>query len=85
MNRRTVTFVEEKHGNVPQRLSQAEEEGRIDGGKILVEATVVGERKDSGNNSPNGSESQVERVKSFAKESGVFWRLDRRIYPASRE
>ncbi len=39
-----VRQLEEKYGTLPKRLSQEEEFGRIEGGRIHVEASIVAER-----------------------------------------
>jgi len=69
-----VRQLEEKYGTLPKRLSQEEEFGRIEGGRVHVEASIVAERSlgPKGQADSHATREQEEAIEKFAKENSIW-------------
>ena len=69
-----VRQLEEKYGTLPKRLSQEEEFGRIEGGRVHVEASIVAERSlgPKGQADSHATREQEEAIEQFAKENSIW-------------
>lgn len=69
-----VRQLEEKYGTLPKRLSQEEEFGRIEGGRVHVEASIIAERSlgPKGQTDSHATRKQEEAIEQFAKENSIW-------------
>lgn len=79
-NAKFVNHLYETYGAIPQRLSPAEEQGRLEGGSFHVEATIVAERGNSANAQANSPEEQAAKIIKLAKELEVFIENTRELF-----
>lgn len=73
--KKLTKFIYEKYGVKLERLSREEEIGRMEGGEILPEATIIAERSE-GESSKDGKtdniQRQTEKLIEFAKSKGIW-------------
>lgn len=69
-----VKLLQEKYGTLPKRLSQEEEFGRIEGGRIHVEASIVAERSFRATRpaDSHATRKQEEALIKYAKEKDIW-------------
>lgn len=74
---KSIDQIIQEYGKVPERLSQEEEQGRVAGGSINVEATIVAERASVQNGQGNdrsteSAKQQEQTLKEYAIENNLW-------------